>query len=442
MTAQALRLVEARALADHRGVLAAPGAVLLSFGVDNRSPGATVLAVGTPDEVARHEAAPGARGERLLDRVLVPGLVNAHTHLDLTLIGPRPHNPDTPGAFVQWLDEIRLSRPTEPEAIRAAVRRGVELSLAGGVVAVGDIAGAPRGRPCIEAAVALRDSSLSGVSFIELFGIGSGEAATLARVEFIAAEAVGAWASSGPVRLGLSPHAPTSCSLAIYDRIVSLAARHGFPLTTHLAESPDERRFITEGVGPHRRFLEQLGLWDDSVLADIGRGRSPVAYLARVLKRRPLLAAHVNDADDAGIEILARTGTAVAYCPRAAAYFDAPGQLGPHRYRDMLAAGITVALGTDSIVNLPAGAADPGAGGISVLDEMRLLHTRDGTDPAMLLAMATIHGAKALGLDESQFRFDAGRTIAGVVALEAPSGRGDPLADALRSTRPPLLLHA
>lgn len=116
-----------------------------------------------------------------------------------------------------------------------------------------------------------------------------------------------------------------------------------------------------------------------------------------------MLVAHVNDATDEAIGILAGSRATVVYCPHASEYFGAHRHFGPHRYRDMLAAGVRVALGTDSIVNLPDG------DGLSVLEEMRLLYRRDGTRPELLLGMATVNGGAAVLGSEQGFAFSGGR---------------------------------
>jgi len=154
----------------------------------------------------------------------------------------------------------------------------------------------------------------------------------------------------------------------------------------------------------------------------------------------------VNDADDAAIGMLACTRTTVAYCPRASDYFGATRSFGPHRYREMISAGINVALGTDSLVNLPTAAALAANGGMSILDEMRYLYRRDHTDPVTLLKMGTLNGAQALGLNPWLFRFEGngagGHYIAGLVAVETvPSTDASPPARLVMESRsPPSLL--
>jgi cytosine/adenosine deaminase-related metal-dependent hydrolase len=234
--------------------------------------------------------------------------------------------------------------------------------------------------------------------------------------------------------------------LEAYRWACEAAAARGIPLATHLAESPEEREFVRAAAGPMRELLERLGIWDDSITVEVGRGASPVAHVAPVLAGASAVVAHVNDASDADLALLAAAGPTVVYCPRASEYFGAHEHFGPHRYRDMIAVGINVALGTDSLVNLPPTAAKtPSEGGIgmSILEEMRLLWRRDGTDPRTLLAMGTINGARALNLTDS-FRFEAGAPIAGLVGVQI--GRGleqsgsEPVEEVLSASSPAQLL--
>lgn len=402
--------VEAAALADATLGVVAPGVLLLRIHPDRV---VEVLAVGEPGVLDTPDLPRADRTVRLPDHLLMPGLVNAHTHLDLTHIGPVPHDPRE--GFVAWVDHIRASRRDAPADISASVHLGIQRSLAGGTVAVGDIAGAPHGRLTDTPARVLAESPLAGVSFLEFFGIGRSAAGTVERLEHWATHdlpPLRRTLASTPVRVGLQPHAPNTVDLGVYRWAAALAERYELPLATHLAETPEERAFIAEASGPQRAMLERFGLWDDSAAHHIGRGLHPVAHLARLLRDHRFLCAHVNDATDEAIATLAATRTPVVYCPRASAYFGASDNFGPHRYRDMLAAGVRVCLGTDSIVNLDT------PDRISVLDEMRLLARRDGTDPRMLLAMGTTHGAEALGLNPETVTLLPG-PLAGLLAVPA-----------------------
>lgn len=389
---------------------------------------AKVLAVGRPPEVDSHPAARAARAISRPGSVLIPGLVNSHVHLDLTHIGPLT----VEGGFTGFLEAVRARRRADDRGIEDSVQTGVARSLAGGVVAVGDIAGCPPGGPTLAPCRALRQSAMRGVSYVEFFAIGRGEAPGIERLRGLLreAEAQGVLGQgAAEVRLGIQPHAPYSASLAAYR----FAVASGLPLSTHLSETADECDFVERASGPQREFLERLGLWDDGAPAGVGQGRSPVAHLAGVLAGRAALAAHVNRASDDDLDALVRAGVTVAYCARASAYFRAPERFGPHRYREMRRRGIPVALGTDSILNLP------GAAAITPWDDMRLLYRRDGTPALDLLAMATLAGARALGLDEREFVFEAGATPLGIVAARAGDG-ADPLSGALANDGEPELV--
>ncbi len=341
-----------------------PGSILLD--------GGDIVAAGSPADVGD---VPGAKVLDLSASVVMPALVNAHCHLDLSTLDPRPYH----GDFPAWLDRVTTGRPTGDDAVAAAVRRGIHLSRLGGTGVVGDIDGRASGVPARE----LRAGGLAGVSYLELIGVGPGRERAMATLD----DAAG-WPAQadGGVRMGISPHAPYTCDAGIYRAAAGLPV----PMATHLAEAPGE-----------------TGSIDD---------------LADVLAMRPVAAAHVNYATDAQIRLLAAARTTVVFCPRAAAYFGHRS----HGYRRMIEAGVNVALGTDGLLCLDR------ADRLSVLDDMRLLHRRDDADPAVLLRMATTAGAIGLGLDPGFVTFAPG-PVAGLVALPFdPADACDPFAQVLQ----------
>ncbi|MBC7835227.1 MAG: amidohydrolase family protein [Phycisphaerales bacterium] len=457
-----LVFVRAAAVIDGAGYYAAPGALLLRFAPPPAIAHAPILlASGSPTEVASHPLAAGAEPVDLSRHVLFPGLVNAHTHLDLTHVGPRSFEATGGGGgFMGWIDMVRAERAVEPDRVVESIRQGIDRSLAAGVVAVGDIAGAPKGRASLIPWQTLSDSPLIGVSYLEFFAMGKTVSPVLERVAELLHEVEcmcrvkgdGGAILPSRVAIGLQPHAPNTVSPEGYRRALRLAAQFGVRLSTHLSESEAEREFVADGTGPQRDLLQRLGQWSDEVRLDFGAGRTPVQHFAREhgehgepRQAAAYIVAHVNYAGDGDLCLLRHCGVNVAYCPRASEYFGAQKRFGPHRYRDMLARGINVALGTDSVINLPC------ADRISVLDEMRLLYQRDGTDPQLLLAMATLNGARALGLDDHLFRFapiESDHPLAGVAALELPQLAADaalvktlnPWVEIVRSTSHPILL--
>ena len=327
-----------------------------------------------------------------------------------------------------FVDLVRAHRATADDAIARSVTMGIERSIRGGVVGVGDIAGAPRGTPSLVPFRTLDNSPLFGTSFLEFFAIGKGEASGMAAIARAIVEA--APCSSGVrVRLGLQPHATNTVSPRAYEHAITLSRAHDLPLSTHLAETLEEREFIAHASGPQRELLERLGAWDDSILGSLGHGRTPIEHLMPILERAPFLAAHVNDSTDADLVWLARTQTTVAYCPRAHEYFGARDRLGPHRYTEMIRMGVPVVLATDSAINL-----DPdGAGRLTPLDDARLLYRREETDADLLLEMITTLPARAIGLDPTRAELREGGEPYGLalVAVE-PDARGTPRSPASR----------
>ncbi|MEL6498634.1 MAG: amidohydrolase family protein [Planctomycetota bacterium] len=391
--------------------------------------GLHVIACGAASDVEAHPEAGIARTIDCTDSVVLPGLINAHTHLDLTVIGPLPHEPRD--GFASWVSKIRSARPTEPAAIEASVAAGVAMSRAGGVVAVGDIAGAVRGSASLLSARALQSSGMAGVSFIEFFAIGPTERERAnAAIELVHASHS---ELCGRHRLGLQPHATNTVSEAAFETAVRAAGELGVPLMTHLAESPEEQRLVAEASGPQRALLEDLGLWNASVENEFGRGVTPIAKLAPVLRGSRTAAVHVNQCDDADLKLLIESNLPVVYCPRASSYFGAEHHFGPHRYREMIDAGITVAIGTDSIVNLPQNSEH-----ISPLDDLRFLFRRDGIDASTLLRMATTSAASVLRMDRDSASFVPSSRPLGVIAIPvAEHDIPNPAASALRSESAP-----
>lgn len=339
------------------------------------------VAVDTPEAIG---AMPGEVID-LSTHVALPPLVNAHAHLDLTGIDPIPFD----GTFANWAGQVRARRATTPEAVTAAVREGVRRSVEGGTGFIGDIAGG-FGIAALEALRgAAAETGLQGVGYVEVFGIGTSSARG---VEFLRGLPAQVADERGGIRLGVSPHAPYSCDDAVY----AAAAELGLPVATHLAETLDEVRFVRDGSGPFADLLRSVGAWTPDLR---GWDRGPVERVQPLLQGRGAALVHLNYLDDAGLELLSRevgaAGCSVpVYCPRASEFFrhPVPGHP-PHRYREMLTAGLPVALGTDSALVIGD------APTISVLDEMRFLWRRDGIDPMHLVAMATVHGARALGID-------------------------------------------
>ena len=331
-----------------------------------------IVAVGPPDLVP---CPPGARVVPLPDRLVLPGLVNAHAHLDLTAIGPQPYG----GNFIEWIEFVRAARPTDPQALAASVRLGIEKSIAGGTAIIGDIAGVGSTVP-LETLRA--DGRLRGVSFVEFFGLGRRQQQTIDAMERLCAE-FPVDPSSG-VHLSLQPHAPYSAGPEVYRAAIRLAESRGVPFSTHLAETEAEIEFARTATGPFADFLRRIDRWDESIEP---LGRHPLEAMADLF-HKPVrwLAVHMNYVDvDPRLHFRSELlGMSIVHCPRATAYF----RHDPHHYQNVM--WRRLALGTDSAINLDR------TDRISILDEMSLLHRRDRVGSVALLRCATIDGAEAL----------------------------------------------
>lgn len=378
MKQEPVTILRAAAVRDAQGTNARPGAIAVKHG--------RIVASGHPDTLPKRLLKHANYIDRP-DELILPTLVNAHTHLDLTPLGPSPYG----GSFTGWLRDVVRHRPAEPKQIIDAVRQGLLLSRQAGVGHLGDIAGSTAA--IMGRRQATRDLVVPGVSYLECFGLAGNQNASITQVE----RALGdlpfemriAHHDRGAV-LGLSPHAPYSTGLDVYKAANRLSHQRIYRLATHLAETPEELQFLKDAAGPFAELLKELGKWDDAIQP---AGQHPVQWLEPVLKHARWVLAHCNYVEDDHIDILQKTGTSVVYCPIASEYFGHKD----HRYRDMLEAGVNVCLGTDSIICQHPDEPQP----MGILPQMRHLFKRDQTDPNLLLKMATTHGMLALEFSEN-----------------------------------------
>lgn len=351
-------------------VMSAPitdGAVLV--GPDGR-----IAAVGP------HRAVPSPVGVETIefrDGVLTPGLVNCHTHLELSHLAG--HNDETD--FAAWIRRVRqLKDESPPDVVGAGAERGLRACWASGVTTVADTGSTGAG---FRALVRLGGR---GIGYQEVFGPDPAQCARSIEELSVALDRLAPLATAER-RLGVSPHAPYTVSEPLYRAVSALARRRRLPIALHLAESEAETIFVRDGAGP---FADAQRRRDIAVTA---RGRSPVQYLADTGPLTPdTLCIHCVQIDASDIARLAATGAAVVHCPRSNA---AHGH-GRAPVAALRAAGVRVGLGTDSVVsvgdvNLWAEAWAAGLGGD---DALRAL---------------TLDGARALGWDRDIGSLEPGK---------------------------------
>jgi len=363
--------------------------------------------------VAPRQDLPGEPVEDLGDAVLLPGFINAHTHLELSGYAGRLK----PSSLWKWLARlVRLRRKADPHDEQASAARAAAESLQAGVTCIVDIS--RRG----DTWSALRSVPIRKVCVAELLTLAKHPPRNPAEL----VQAVEAVPADDRLLPGVSPHAPYTVRGDHLAETVQLARRRGWPITTHWAETREECRWLMRGGGVLGALIRSLGGADS-----ISSPRCPpIVYAERLgLLSMPALLAHVNYITDEELDRLREGSAAVVYCPRSHRFFGHKR----HRWRDMLEAGVTVCVGTDSAASLPAGAT------LSVLDELRFLH-REHPDvpPETLLSMATLSPARALGLDGQIGSLTPGkRGDLVAVPLSGPDV-DDPLSDLLTSDVRPM----
>ena len=265
-----------------------------------------VAGVGTGP--AMRSRFPDAEVVELGESIVLPGLVNAHTHLELSDVT----RGDSPQRFVDWVLQLMQSAPqTDPAA--AAIHGAAE-SLRFGVTTVGDITAFPAAtRP------ALAKTPLNVVSYGEVRAMATRRTFLESRIAAAVSASFEVSGGSSRIKPGISPHAPYSIEAEGYRRCLAAARAHDLPLATHLAETPDEGVFLAEHGGTLREIWEFLGAWDDAVPRFAG-GSVRFAEAAGLLSY-PTLLAHVNYCDDDELAMLAAGAASVAYCPRTHAFF-------------------------------------------------------------------------------------------------------------------------
>ncbi len=333
---------------------------------------------------------PGTRtpDEDFGNAAIIPGLVNAHTHLDLS--GARGLIPPTdPEHFTDWLRGVIAYRRTRlSEEVHADTRAGLEECLWHGVTLLGDISADGGSWDT------LAGSPIRAVVFREMIGL-SEERAEAAR------RAGWEWYANRPTaeqtRGGISPHAPYSAR----ESLLRCGATPGMRTTIHLAESPAEMELIMSRSGPFVEFLSSVGAWDPSGLI-----QSVGAVITHNRTAGRFLFAHCNylPIDDARYF---HNDMSIVYCPRTHAAFGHP----PHPFREFLARGVRVCLGTDSLASNPD---------LDILAEARFVREQYPDFPgAAILRMVTLSGAEALGWADDAGSLEPGKS-ADLVVVPLP----------------------
>ncbi len=348
-------------------------------------------------------APPGGEDVELGDAILLPGLVNAHCHLELTAMRGFL---DGLG-FRDWILRLTAARAAVLTygMMLDAARLGVDEGLRHGVTTFADTGDSGAGFQ------AMLERGVRGICYREVFGPDPAQsAASIADLTIKLDEM--SMRATPLVRVGVSPHAPYTVSDALYRATAALAKHRSLPLATHVAESAIETDLIVNGAGP---FADGLRARAIPVTA---RARSPIALLEQreVLDCRPLLI-HCIRVDTRDVDTIARTGSTVAHCPASNAKLGH----GIAPLAALLDADIAVGIGTDSVASNDR---------MELLEEARLAallsaareQRVDVVSAARALRLATLGGAHALGIQDDVGSLERGK-FADMVAFPLPAHR-------------------
>ena len=334
---------------------------------------------------------------------LLPGLVNAHTHLELSYLGGT-----VPPAsrFTDWIRTVMASRRAQPDPLAAPILDAARNAIAGlhasGAAAVGDISNTLVTLPL------LNDAPVAAAVFLEVLRFRACEAAAAFDTAVHRLAGVG---RAAHVRVWLAPHAPYSVSPRLFDAIREWLAGDAMARTSvHVAESPEETELLEHGDGSFRDLLQELGAWDAEWTPP---GCGPVEYLERLQVLGPrTLAVHGVQMDSADLARLARAGATLVTCPRSNRHVG----VGDPPIARFYESGVAVAVGTDSLASAPD---------LSVFAEVAAMRALAPAVPAArLLESATLVGARALGCAGRLGSIEIDKDAA-LVAVEVPAGVDD-----------------
>lgn len=312
--------------------------------------------------------------------VIMPGLVNAHTHLELTHFSAWKVSKGLdylPKSYMEWVGQVvKIRRTLTPEQLELSVQEGLRLCLESGTTSVGEILTDYSLIPLYAA------TPLRGRLFLELIGHDPVQCEAL-----LAKAAQSLQALSGSLLPGASPHTPHTASPELFRGVQALATRLALKKAVHLSESSEEAKFMHDSSGAIAEELYPMAHWESYLPPP--RRTTSAAYLDTLgALDRDTLAIHAVHITPSDAALLKERGATVVLCPRSNDTLSVG--TAPHHLLKSL--GVPLALGTDSLASNDS---------LSLWDEMRFLreHSPDHFTPCELLAMATSGGASALGID-------------------------------------------
>jgi cytosine/adenosine deaminase-related metal-dependent hydrolase len=353
--------------------------------------GAVAVEDGRIAYVGDRTSGPAGSDVDLGDALLLPGLVNVHSHLELTVMRGFLEDLD----FAQWIVRLNSVKRAvlDRERMRDSARLGVIEGIRSGITTYADTCDSG------VALDAMLEAGVRGIMYQEVFGPDPAAcAASLAELQ--AKVDVLRLRETPLVRVGVSPHAPYTVSDSLYAAVARYAKTESLRVAVHIAESEAERELVEAGNGPFAAGLRRRGIGISA------RARSSIELLQRngILEDHPLLI-HCVRVDARDIGMIASSGSTVAHCPASNAKLGH----GTSPLLELLHAGVTVGIGSDSVAanNRMDILAEARA---TVLAQRARVGRHDVLCARDALYLATLGGAKALGLDAEIGSLEVGKS--------------------------------
>lgn len=377
-----------------------------------RVDGGKVVAVGRATDL---QPLPGEEVRDLGASTLLPGLINAHCHLDYTkfkgAIAPK-------SSFTEWIKNINaLRRSFNSEDYLESIAEGFQLLAQNGTTTVANIESMPELLPQLPV------PPLRTWWFLELIDVRTRidqDETLLGAMSFF--EHHPEWLGG----FGLSPHAPYTASVDLYRLARTCGEKYGMLCTTHIAESVEEHEMFSHAKGALHDFMASLGR-DNS---DCGHGSALSHLVEHGVIGKNCIIAHLNYLQDYDYELLASTGASVVHCPKCHTYFGHA----PFPLKALREYGINVCLGTDSLASNNS---------LDLRSEMREVQEFHDLSNQDVVEMATLHGARALGMAGKLGQISPG-SVADLVAFPHETDKASPNLDpyhrVVQSRQDPVLL--
>ncbi len=329
-----------------------------------------IVAVG-PDVGGEVPSPPGVPNEYFPNAALLPGLVNAHTHLELTGLASALDEPD----FPSWIRRLRaLKAERTAEQFVEAAKQGIREGWAAGITTIADTGDTGA------VAHALAELGGRGVVYQEVFGPHPAQATESMAALKAAVAVLRPLEVPDRLRIGVSPHAPYTVSGPLFHEVATWAREENLPLALHLAESIEESQLLCDASGGFADAWEKRGIPDPAPL-----GMSPVAWVDHhMVLADDTLCIHAVRVSASDIAILARRRVGIAHCPlsnRAHRHGNAP-------LAEFLEAGLRVGVGTDSVLSV---------GSLDLLAAAREARAIAGLGALDAIALVTWQAAAAIG---------------------------------------------